>query len=318
MKLSPEVAKVEVLLSPFRPTHRIIHIADRHYLSREQYRSVQIPPSEEGYSEYCREVENIQSAHFRLLLWLSDLHGLRQVFDEGIDQEHLPNYRESIERGRGKHSWPELMSCLAELRRQIDEAEANGQDATSLRSQKAQLEKRRLATRRAGAVAQLLLARPSVEVLATEDKQAYECADRAMKVARETRNIKPFVAANGPREEAIVRNLLQHRCSVIVLGGGHDLSRQITRLSDARCEYVKVMVNGYPESKRPSRLYPSKTGVLAHTAASGKWLLTHFIADPENDVVLAAIIIFGVIIVARTRSSPAEIDACVRPDNPLD
>jgi hypothetical protein len=240
-----------------------------------------------------------------LLFWLADQHGLRGVFDEGIDQQTLPQYRESIQRGRREtSSWRELINCLTELRRQIDTAEANGLDATSLRAQKVQLEKRRLATRAAGAVAQLLLKRPFVEVWAAEDKEALANASRALRNARNREGFENYIIANVAREQAIVRNLLDHgTCSVIVLGGAHDLSHQIDLLSDGRCEYVKVLVKGYPEPKRQSRLYRSKRGMLFHAASRAKVGAIHFMADPQNGIVLVALLIFPFIIVARRRTS---------------
>lgn len=301
LKLSPDVAEVQAIISPFRPTHRIIHIADRHYLSRQTYRSSRHPQSEEGYSDYAREVEGIQSAQTRLLIWLADQHGLREIFDEGIDQQSLARYRELIERGRRvTRSWRELMSCLADLRGQIHEAEASGMDATNLRAQREPLEKRRSATRAAGAVAQLLFARPRVEVLPAEDKAAFEDMGQALYVFR---NLERVVAANESREEVIVRNLLDHgTCSVIMLGGGHDLSHQIRRLSDGRCEYVRVMVKGYPaaEPSRESFLYRGKPAIADRATVRAKRPITRSLADSPNNMAFAALLAFALLIAGQT------------------
>ena len=53
--------------------------------------------------------------------------------------------------------------------------------------------------------------------------------------------------ANEQREDAIVRTLLAGQpVAVIVLGMAHDLRDNIERLSDGRCEYVRVSVCGLP------------------------------------------------------------------------
>src|SRR5215469_2677809 len=60
LAFSPDIAKIEVLVNVSAPRRRIIHIADWHFLPREKYRMMQSPPSEKGYSEYVRRVEELQ------------------------------------------------------------------------------------------------------------------------------------------------------------------------------------------------------------------------------------------------------------------
>lgn len=94
-----------------------------------------------------------------------------------------------------------------------------------------------------GAAAQSLLVGDLKGIAAAEDEATYVQAD-------------PFAgddiafegAANDAREAAIVRRLVAGGpLSVVVLGGAHDLSRQVKELGD--CEYLRVFVEGWPSEQ---------------------------------------------------------------------
>lgn len=234
LALSPDVARIDVLVPATRPTHRIIQIADCHYFSREDYRMIWSAPSEEGYSEYVKDVEEQQKAQLRLLCWLVDQKGLSEVFQEGVWEEHLPHIEQELRWLRDwEKSRDDAASSVAQLRRQIDDAEARGNDSTALRTRKRDAEKYAGWGLNGGAIRRLLISRPSVRLLPAESKECFESHPRA-----------------GPdmelREAAIVENLLSRStCAVIVLGAAHDLSKQVHRLGRGRCEYVRAIPVGF-------------------------------------------------------------------------
>lgn len=243
LALSPDVAKINVLLKPSRATYRIIQIADCHYFSREVYRRLTDEPSEEGYTEYARQVEQLQAAQLRLLCWLVDDHGLREVFLEGLSEEMPPQVEEQLKRRR---KWRESRSRVAEvassLRRQINDAEAEGKDATVLRARERQAQKYLAWGLSGGCGWDLPIIRRCVRLLPPEDRAACD-------KFRKARFMRPSSPELQEREAAIVRNLLSRsKCAVIVLGAGHDLSTQVERLSGGRCEYVRVIPKGFEEA----------------------------------------------------------------------
>lgn len=271
LALSPDVAKIEVLLAPSRPTYRVIHIADAHYLSRERYRILPSRATEEGYTEYIRQVEELQKRQRRLLCWLVDDHGLREIFQEAVSAKTLPgivddNPKSDEERQKSRI---EVRALASRLRHEIDEAESHGKDATALRTRERDAEKYLGWRLTAGVVRDLLISRPWVKLLPAEDEQAYQAAlqkvNRLLELRRSRRaELRPGYgkAKNGDamhrapwhgpeweqREAAIVQNLLSRaNCAVVVLGGAHDLSKHLERLGEGRCEYVRVTPKGFPQ-----------------------------------------------------------------------
>jgi hypothetical protein len=240
---SADVAKIEVLLTAPQPTYRIVHIADWHYFPREDYRvlygRVRGEASEEGYSDYVRQVERLQEAQLRLLCWLVDGHGLREVFQEGISASTLEKFVAGNEKSWRKwhDSQSRIRAITSQFRSKIDQMEAQGKDATDLRKSKRDAERYVEWGHSAGCVRELLIIRPTVTLRALEDDDALQ----------KTNHLRPWGPEADEREAAIVRNLLARPgCAVVVLGGGHDLSKHIKRLVGNRCEYVRVIPKGYP------------------------------------------------------------------------
>jgi hypothetical protein len=219
----PGVESVELLVEAEQPRHRIVHIADWHFVSREDFAAdirdqaddvISDENINELYAEHIAEVQRVQAAQRELLRGLIRRHGVQQVYCEGLTDADLPIYQ----------------AIIGFLRRRcLDERDlAAGQekiDETVLRI---------------GAVGQLLATGELAEVLPAEDANAYEQADPLLghegKLAFEG-------PANDARQLAIVRRLLANGpLAVLILGGGHDLSEQVRQLGGGRCEYVRVTV----------------------------------------------------------------------------
>ena len=223
----PGVEKVEVLVASDRPTHRIIHIADWHFVPRAAFAADLRDQAEDPisdaeidtlYAEHLDEVRRVQSTQRRLLTELIAFHGLCEVFCEGLTDSDMPIYQVMIEHFR---------------RRGSDEpALAGGDD---------HIDETLL---RIGATGQLLVAGELAGVLPVEDEATYERADP---LAGSEGELVFAGRANDERQAAIVRRLLANGpLAVVVLGCRHDLSQQIRQLSGGRCEYIRVRVTGLP------------------------------------------------------------------------
>jgi hypothetical protein len=169
LALSPVAAKVDVLVAAIRPTHRIIQIADWHYFPREDFTASGREPSEEGYCEYVRHVDELQETQLRLLHWLVDNRGLSMVFQEGLWEEALPEVDHNLESLR---EWcasrAEVEAFAAQLHNDIDDAEAHGLDATALRTRQRAAEEYAQWGLYCGAVRRLLISRQQVRLLPAE------------------------------------------------------------------------------------------------------------------------------------------------------
>ena len=83
-----------------------------------------------------------------------------------------------------------------------------------------------------------------LEILPVEDAELFKRANPLTEDGR----IKLDPATVEAREDAIVKNLLHDGSfAFIVLGGGHDLSDNIERLSGGTCEYLTVETLKYQE-----------------------------------------------------------------------
>lgn len=227
----PGVDKVEVLVAADRPTHRIVHIADWHFVPRTAFAAdlrdqTKDPIDDEEidtlYAEHLGEVECVQSAQRRLLAELIACHGLGEVFCEGLTDSDLPFYQLMIEH----------------LRRQ-------GSDEPALLRGDDRIDETVL---RVGAAGQLLAAGELARVLPAEEEAAYEQADP---LAGGDGELIFAGRANDERQAAIIKRLLASGpLAVIVLGGGHDLSEQVRQIGGGRCEYLRVTASGMPIAGR--------------------------------------------------------------------
>ena len=223
------VGAVEMLVEAKRPTHRIVHIADWHFVPREAFaadireqagEAIADDEIDRLYGEHLAEVRRVQSAQRRLLRELIRRHGVEAVYCEGLTDDDMPVYQLIIEH-------------LA--RRDLIESEQSaipaGADETLLRI---------------GAAGQLLAAGELAEVRPAEDEIAYVQANPVT----DDGQLRFDSRADDARQAAIVRRLLgKGPLAVVVLGADHDLSDQVNQLGGGRCEYVRVAVEGIPGGK---------------------------------------------------------------------
>jgi hypothetical protein len=210
LEQSDGVARVERLVAPRRPRHRIIHIAHLHLVDRDelaadlrdQFSGVTEEEIDAEYRGVLAAVRRIQSGQRRLLRWLGKYEDVRVVYLEGLTDSDKVAYAAMIRLVKTGKLDPTLI----------------------------------------GATGQALHLGYIDAVEPAEDEAAYLAADpfSGESVAFEG-------AANDARERAIVRRLVKSGpLSVVVLGAAHDLSQHVRAVGD--CELLRVTVEGWPDS----------------------------------------------------------------------
>lgn len=212
LEQSDGVARVERLVAPRRPRHRIVQICDLHLVERDDLaadlRDQDPTVSEEEidaeYQAVLSAVRRIQNSQRRLLRWLGKYEDVRAVHLEGLLDSDDVAY------------------------------------AAMLRL----VQKGTLPREAVGAAGQALLLGYIDAVEPAEDEAAYLAANPFA-----GNSVSFGGPANDRREEAIVRRLVKSGpLSVVVLGAAHDLSRHVEQLGGV--EYLRVFVEGWPKDYR--------------------------------------------------------------------
>ncbi len=201
-----QFAQVEILLPVHRPTRRIIHILDWHFVSAEAF---QADTPDGNYEDHLTLVRTVQANQRRLLESLS----VEAVYVESLTPENLEQFKRQLTVMQPPMESESGLSQFLQAEYELD-------------------------LLRIGAVGQLAR-EGKLDVLPAEDQAAYERANPI--------EAPEWMVSNEVREDAIVEKLLAGPpVAVIVLGMGHDLRDNIERLSDGRCEYVRMSVEGLP------------------------------------------------------------------------
>lgn len=249
LKKLPGVAKVEVHRI-LKPTHRIIQLRDRHFISKELFaielRSSNSQPlsNEEidrQYKEFFQEVDSIQEEQMELLRVLIKHHGLKQIHAEGFSEKDLPAYREKITAVKDLQN-----NQIAKLKRQLAEVkdkptpEAHSIEAKIL----AMLEDFQIRLLEMGAAGRLLINGEIEEVLPIEDAETLEQANPITTDSK----VQLDQAKITERHDAIVKNALKSGpMCLMILGGEHDLTESLNRLGGGKCEYFRITTKRYRE-----------------------------------------------------------------------
>jgi hypothetical protein len=232
----PGVADVEVLVRVAKPTHRIIHLRDWHYVPADLLRQDAGKPlsNEEAdalHRAHVLEVELVQLEQEGVLRCLVKHHGLKRVLVEGLTAKGVPAYREVIAALREAHKeLADLHGQRARVKkpvlaidRQVDEL---------IRGHSRQLVEYGAATR--------LALVDEVEVLPLDDEELLEQAKPMKGMLDPTKN--------EARHDAQVKAALDSSpCALLILGGGHDLSASVRRLGKGKVEYVRLTTARYKE-----------------------------------------------------------------------
>ena len=123
----PGVVQVEVSVAAEKPTHRIVHLRDWHFVSKDLYaidmkaahgRELTAEEIDRLHQELLLEVEAVQLEQMALLRCLIKHHGLKRIFSEGLAAKDLPEYRKRIAvlRNMEQNQISELRKQLADVR----------------------------------------------------------------------------------------------------------------------------------------------------------------------------------------------------------
>jgi len=228
----PGVVDVEVS-SVENPAHRIVRLRNWHFVPKALFaadlrassgRPLTDQEIDKAHEQLLREVELVQQEQLTLLRCLIRHHGLRAVHVEGLTEQTKPIFEAKVS------ALGALGRKIADLLTLNEPSIADGIEALEQEHRRDLIE--------IGAAGRLLLT-GEIEVLPLEDADAFAAArpvDRVLDPAK-----------NEAREDAQVKLLLDHGgCAVIILGGAHDLSDNIRRLS-GRCEYIRVTTRRWRE-----------------------------------------------------------------------
>lgn len=240
----PGVVEVEVKVRVEKPTGRIIHLRDWHWIPREAF-SIDAQNISENelsdsdidrlYGEFLLQVDAVQTEQLELLRRLIKDHGLKRVFVEGLAAEELPNYLEKVGvlREMEQNQIVRLKEQLAEVR-ELRSAEIEQQIVGLLEQHKYRLLE-------IGAAGRLMLAGEIEEVVPLEDSTLHTNADPISD--GQIRFDREKVRA---RNDAQVKTVLDKGpFGLVILGGAHDLSESVRR--HPGCEYVRVTTKRFRE-----------------------------------------------------------------------
>jgi hypothetical protein len=252
----PGVVHVEVAVAAAKPTCRIVHLRDYHFVPKDLYaldmkqahgRELTDDEIDRLHQELLLEVELVQLEQMALLRCLIKHHGLKKVFSEGFSPGELEAYREKIAvlRSMEKEQVPQVRRQLEDVRKLLEgatgekkeKAEAIESDLVTM------LDEHKHRLLEMGAAGRLLTSGELEDVLPLEDADALEKA-KPISPSGSVRNDPVKIEA---RHDAQVRAVMKDGpVAVIVLGGAHDLTGSIKRLG-VNCEYLRVTTKRFKE-----------------------------------------------------------------------
>jgi hypothetical protein len=251
----PGVVQVEELVRCEKPTHRIIHLRDWHFVPRVSYaldmngvygRVLDEAEFDRLYRRLLLEVELVQSEEMAILRCLIQHHGLKRVYGEGFSPSELSAYRERIS---------VLKSIEAEhiprIRHQLAEVQDILKTATGERRKEAQAIESKLQKMLAehkalllemGGAGRLLISGELEDVLPLDEAEAL---DQANPIAADG-SVEHDPSKIEARHDAQVQLLMKGQpVALIVLGGAHDLSKSVRR--HGGCEYLRMTTKWFSE-----------------------------------------------------------------------
>ena len=244
LKQLPDVVDVEVKVRVEKPTQRIVHLRDWHFITRDAF-GIDAQNSSENelteevinhhYGHFLLQVDAIQTEQLAILRRLIKDHDLKRIFVEGLSAEEMPNYLErvAIFRDLEENQIPKLRKQLQEARdlksKEIEQQALQMLDEHSVR------------LLQIGAAGRLLLAGEIEEVLPLEDSLLHDEADpiTGSKIHFDRDKVRA-------REDAHVKAVLDKGpFGLVILGGSHDLGESVRQ--HVGCEYIQVTTKRFKE-----------------------------------------------------------------------
>ena len=255
----PGVVQVEVGVRAEKPTCRIVHLRDWHFVPKDLYaidlkdatgRELSQGEIDRLHLELLLEVEVVQLEQMALLRCLIKHHGLKRIYSEGLTANDIPNYKEKIAVLKDMEQ-----KQISELRKQLADVQEirKGADSKTDRHDQAKkieaeitdmIDQHRLRLLELGEPGRLLIAGEIDEVLPLDDA---DLLDRAKPITPEGK-VRLDPEKLKARQVAQVKAVMDKGgFGLIVLGGAHDLSDSVRRLGQGRCEYIRVTTRRFRE-----------------------------------------------------------------------
>jgi hypothetical protein len=253
----PGVVQVEACVKVEKPTHRIIHLRDWHFVPKEllaiDMAQVHGKPLSQDeidllYEQHVLEVELIQFEQMAVLRCLIKYHGLKRVFSEGFSPGELENYKEKIVvlRAMEKEQIPQIRKQLDDVRKLMKGASKERKEKTKAIEGEllALLDGHMQRLLEMGASGRLLIAGELEDVLPLEDAASLEQAKPITPSGKMELDPKKVEARHDAQVRAAMKEGL---VAVIFLGGAHDLTASLQRLGYDKCEYLRVTTKRFKE-----------------------------------------------------------------------
>ncbi|MAX38773.1 MAG: hypothetical protein CME33_19625 [Gimesia sp.] len=211
-----------------KPKQIIIHLLNWHYISKEDF-ATDLSDSSDGelseaeiekrYRQFLDDVEAIQNEQEQILKYLIEKHKVRSVFLEGLSKKNLSAFNSFIKTLR-EFEMPEGDGAL-----DLFFKEQYRRDCLQM-----------------GAAAQLKISGMLESVLPLENAEAFEAANPVGKDGK----VRIDKNAEEKREDEMVKLLMKGEgISVILLGGGHDLTDNLKRMKVDSVLYFRVSGKQY-------------------------------------------------------------------------
>jgi len=255
----PGVVRVEVVVQAEKPTCRIIHLRDWHFVPKDLYaidmnnakgRELSAVEIDQLHEELLLMVEAVQIEQMGLLRCLVRHHGLKRIYSEGLTTNGLPNYQEMVAVLRDMEA-----NQISELRKQLGDVREllKGSDPKTDRHEKAKkieaeisgmIDQHQLRLLEFGAAGRLLIAGEIQEVLPLDDGDLLEKSKPITPGGKVRLDPEKLKARHDAQVKAVID---KGDFGLIVLGGAHDLSDSVRRLGQGRCEYIRVTTRRFKE-----------------------------------------------------------------------
>jgi hypothetical protein len=233
----PGVENVEVLVTGPKPTHRIIHLRDWHWVDRDTLATEwahelgrSLPPAEVDlrYEEALLQVELVQRELLPVLRCLVRHHGLKRLLAETATAQGVDHFHEQVALLRKSDQG------LARLMKQ--RAEVGGQVEDLDRELAGLMHGHHRRVLEFGVAGRLAIDQ-AADVLPLEDEQLVAAAHPV----RPDGTVRLDKAALEARHDAQVKvALASGPVAVLVLDANHDLSASVRRLGGGAVEYLRV------------------------------------------------------------------------------
>jgi hypothetical protein len=191
----PGVLQVEAGVQTGKPTHRIVHLRDWHFVPKNLYaidmknaagRELSDEEIDRLHQELLLEVQAVQLEQMALLRCLIQHHGLKRICAEGLTTNDLPSYKERVAvlRDMEKDQIPELRKQLRDVRNLIKGMQQTGRTNTQRYEQAKRIEtevdqmldQHTVRLLELGAAGRLLIASEIAQVLPLDDGDLLEQA----------------------------------------------------------------------------------------------------------------------------------------------